>query len=245
MSSESLFLLFSAVLVVSFLYSSIGHAGASGYVAVMALFDFLPSTIRTTALVLNILVAIITAWQFWKAGHFSWRLFFPFALASIPFAFLGGCVFLPGIVLEILLGVVLLFSSLRFFIHGTKDIEPHQISNSTAFSVGAGLGFLSGVTGVGGGIFLTPLMIFMRWTRVKTASAVSALFILVNSVAGLIGSFSRAVNLSFIVIPLALLAAAGGVAGSYLGSRRFSPNVIRKILAVVLLIAGLKLIAAR
>jgi len=237
-----LLLLCLAILVIAFLYSSVGHAGASGYIAVMALFGLAPSVIKPSALILNILVASIASWQFWKAGYFSWNLFLPFAITSVPFAFIGGYVSLPAQVFKIIVGVVLLYSAFRFSVTPKAEEEPRAPEKTTAFSVGAGLGFLSGLTGVGGGIFLTPLLILMKWAKTKNAAAVSALFILVNSISGLAGNIASARELPAFTVPLALSAVAGGTAGSYLGSRRFSTDVIKKLLAVVLLIAGVKLI---
>src|SRR5438045_2490243 len=146
-----LVLLFLAVAVIAFLYSSVGHAGASGYIAVMALFGLAPNVIRPTALVLNILVAIIGSFHFWRAGHFSWKLFWPFALLSIPAAYLGGCVRLPMAILRILIGMVLLFSAARLFFRrrDPDDITPPP--RSMAIAVDGGLGLLSGLTGTGGG----------------------------------------------------------------------------------------------
>jgi uncharacterized membrane protein YfcA len=244
MTVDHVILICLAILVVAFLYSSVGHAGASGYIAVMFLFGVESAVVKPGALVLNIMVASLTAWQFWRAGHFSWRLFWPFALLSVPFAFLGGYLNLPTHIFKILVGVVLLYSAARFLIQTGPDQEPHEPSKPIALSVGAGLGLLSGLTGTGGGIFLTPLLIFRRWARTKTASAVSALFILVNSISGLAGNFSSTRQLPLFALPLVVAAVSGGAVGSYLGSRQFSPDFIKKLLAVVLTIAGFKLIFA-
>ena len=242
MTVGNIVLICAAILVVAFLYSSVGHAGASGYIAVMTLFGLTPAVIKPAALVLNILVASLTAFQFWKAGHFSWRLFWPFALLSAPFAFLGGYINLPTHIFKILVGIVLLYSAVRFLIEPKGDQEPHEPSKPVALSVGAGIGLLSGLTGTGGGIFLTPLVIFMRWARTKAASAVSALFILVNSISGLAGNISSTRQLPLFALPMVAAAVSGGAVGSYLGSRQFSPFFIKKLLAVVLTIAGIKLI---
>src|SRR2546428_3472978 len=153
MDTAHLIFLFFAIGVIAFLYSSVGHAGASGYIAMMTLFGIAPTVIRPTALVLNILVASIGAFQFWRAGHFSWKLFWPFALLSIPAAYLGGYLQPSTSVLRILIGLVLIFSAVRL-IFRRKDPEKILIpSRPTAISVGAGFGFLSGLTGTGGGIF--------------------------------------------------------------------------------------------
>ena len=245
MPPESLAFLTAAILLVAFLYSSVGHAGASGYIAVMSLFSLAPEAIKPTALVLNILVASIGAWQFWRAGHFSWRLFWPFAVAAIPLAFLGGYIDLPTRVFKALIGIVLLFSAIRFLLRPSADEVAAEPSRPLAFSLGAGLGLLAGLTGTGGGIFLTPLLLMKKWALAKQAAAVSALFILVNSVAGLLGNFASTRRFPSFAIYLAIAAVVGGAAGSYFGSRRFDHTTIKRCLAIVLLIAGAKLVFVR
>lgn len=244
MSTELILVLALAIFVIAFLYSSVGHAGASGYIAVMTLFGLDPSIIKPAALALNILVASLATWQFWKAGHFSWKIFWPFAVTSVPFAFLGGYLNLPATVFKMIIGIVLLYSAVRFFVRTKPDSEVNDPNRTTAVGLGAGLGLLSGLTGVGGGIFLTPLLIFMRWAQTKTAAAVSALFILVNSVSGLLGNISGTRELPYFALPFAAAATTGGIFGSYLGSRKFSPVMIKKLLGMVLFIAGTKLIFA-
>src|SRR5881397_511620 len=174
MDSIHLILLFFAVGVVAFLYSSVGHAGASGYIATMTLFGVAPTIIRPTALVLNILVASIGAFQFWRAGHFSWKLFWPFALLSIPAAYVGGYLQPSASVLRILIGIVLLFSATRLMFRRSDPPQTVTPSRPAAVSVGAGLGFLAGLTGTGGGIFLSPLLLFCQWAHIRQAAAVSA-----------------------------------------------------------------------
>jgi len=238
-------LLAVAVLLVALLYSSVGHAGASGYIAVMSLFALAPAVIKPTALVLNILVASIGAWQFWRAGHFSWRLFWPFAVLAVPLAFVGGYVNLPTHAFKMLVGVVLLFSAMRFLVRPSADEVVQEPSRPLAVSLGAGLGLLAGLTGTGGGIFLTPLLLHLRWARTKTAAAVSALFILVNSAAGLLGNVASTRQFPAFALVLAAAAVVGGSVGSYWGSRHLQPAVIKRCLAVVLLIAGTKLLLVR
>src|SRR5216117_4245101 len=177
MDSIHLILLFFAVGVIAFLYSSVGHAGASGYIAIMTLGGIAPAIIRPTALVLNILVASIGTLQFWRAGYFSWKLFWPFALLSIPAAYVGGYLQPSASVLRVLIGVVLLFSAARLLFRRSDPPQTYPPSQPAAISVGAGLGFLAGLTGTGGGIFLTPLLLFRRWAHIRQAAAVSALFI--------------------------------------------------------------------
>lgn len=242
MPTDHLVLLMAAIGVVAFLYASVGHAGASGYIAVMSLAAFAPATIRPVALVLNILVASLATWQFWRAGHFSWRLFWPFAVLSVPFAFVGGSLKLPNHVFQVLVGIVLLFSAYRFFTKQLSESEVVAPKHAVAIVIGAGLGLLAGLTGTGGGIFLTPLLLFKKWAKTKPAAAVSALFILVNSISGLLGNFSSTRFLPACTGYLAVAALGGGAAGSYLGSQRFPHTVIKKLLACVLLVAGCKLI---
>jgi uncharacterized membrane protein YfcA len=242
MPLEQLVLLAAGILVIAFLYSSVGHAGASGYIAVMALFGLAPAVIKPTALALNILVASLASWQFWRAGHFSWKLFWPFALLSVPLAFVGGYVTLPTRAFKILVGAVLLFSATRLLVRPPANLEKDAPSRPLALSIGAGIGLLSGLTGTGGGIFLTPIVLFKQWASAHKAGAVSALFILCNSVAGLLGNLST--TKAFPAPALALLAAAGagGALGSHLGSHRFDHTLIKRMLAVVLIIAGGKLV---
>jgi uncharacterized protein len=245
MDNTHFVLLFAAVVVIAFLYSSVGHAGASGYIAVMALFGLAPNVIRPTALVLNILVAIIGSFHFWRAGHFSWRLFWPFALLSVPAAYLGGYIRLPVAILRVVIGIVLLFSAARLFFRKRDPDVVTPPSATIAVPIGAGLGLLSGLTGTGGGIFLTPLLLFCHWARTKQASAVSALFILVNSIAGLTGFVMAKQSVPKLALTLSAAAVIGGATGSYLGSRRFPVRTIAILLATVLVVAGCKLIFTR
>jgi uncharacterized protein len=241
-SPAELALLHVAVAVVAFLYSSVGHAGASGYIAVLTLAGLSAAVVRPTSLVLNILVATLTSYQFWRAGHFSWARFWPFAVLSVPGAFLGGYIDVPTEVFKALVGAVLLLSAARFAVRTTDPAEIRPPSRRVALLCGAALGLLSGLTGTGGGVFLTPLMLLLGWARTKETAAVSALFILVNSSAGLAGFLSSGRPLPGFAWGLAGVVVAAGFVGSYLGSRRFPVRTIRLTLAVVLLIAGAKLL---
>ncbi|HJW38626.1 MAG TPA: sulfite exporter TauE/SafE family protein [Candidatus Udaeobacter sp.] len=245
MDTTHLILLFFAIGVIAFLYSSVGHAGASGYIAIMTLFGIAPTVIRPTALVLNILVASIGTFQFWRAGHFSWKLFWPFALLSIPAAYLGGYLQPSASILRILIGIVLLFSAARLVFRRGDPAQTFPPSRPVAVGVGAALGFLAGLTGTGGGIFLTPLLLFCRWARIRQAAAVSALFIWANSIAGLFGYFTKVHSVPSLGLILATAAIIGGIVGSHFGSRHFAVRVISLCLATVLLIAGTKLIFTR
>src|SRR5256886_9593970 len=233
MDTIPLILLFLAVGLIAFLYSSVGHAGASGYIATMTLFGLAPTVIRPTALVLNILVASIGAFQFWRAVHFSWKLFWPFALLSIPAAYVGGYLQPSASILRILIGIVLLFSAARLVFRRSDPPQTFPPSRPIAVSVGAGLGFLAGLTGTGGGIFLTALRLFGRWAHIRQAAAVSALFIWVNSIAGLIGYFTKVRSIPSLGLVLAAAAIIGGIIGSHFGGRGFCRRVISPWLRTV------------
>jgi uncharacterized protein len=229
----------AAIFVVAVLYSSVGHGGASGYLAVMAFLAVAPGVTRPTALVLNLFVASIATVQFWRAGHFSWGLFWPFAAASIPFAFLGGMIKLPTGVYTILLGAVLLFAAFRLAWSFTQEVPEVRRPNVwLALAIGAGIGLLSGLVGVGGGIFLTPVLLLMNWSETKTAAGVSALFIFVNSAAGLAGNYSQVSVLPASSLTWIGAAIAGGVIGSLLGAKKFESLMLRRVLAGVLLMAA-------
>lgn len=239
---EQLPLLFAGILLIAFLYSSVGHAGASGYIAVLSLFSVAPDVIRPTALALNVLVATIATWQFWRAGHLSVQLLWPFAVFSVPLAFIGGLLSLPTHVFKVIVGAVLLLSALQLLTRPPPEVNCTRPPRAAAFTLGAGIGLLSGLTGTGGGIFLTPVLLFKHWAPVRTAGAVSALFILFNSISGLIGNIGSTGTFPVPALTLLFAAGIGGAAGSYMGSHRLQPVAIKRLLALVLLIAGGKLI---
>ena len=234
--------LIAALFVVAILYSSVGHGGASGYLAVMAFFSVSPVLTRPTALILNLFVASIGAFQFYRRGYFDWRVFFSFAATSIPFAFLGGMIHLPFDVYRIVLGLVLLFAAFRLAWNFSAEKEIAAPKLWIALVVGAVIGLLSGLVGVGGGIFLTPVLLLMNWTEARTAAGISAMFILVNSAAGLLGNYAQVSQLDPNVIFWIIAAVIGGVIGSTLGSRYFNTLTLRRVLAVVLVSAAVKLI---
>jgi uncharacterized protein len=230
------------IFVVAVLYSSVGHAGASGYIALMSLVSLAPAQIRPLALALNILVAIIASFHFIRAGHFNWRTFWPFALLAVPMSFIGGRMVLPVHIFQVLVGIVLLASAVWLLWRAPQVEAVKTPPLGLALITGAFLGLLAGLTGTGGGIFLTPLLLYLRWAPAKTASAVSALFILLNSSAGLLGNFSSTQSLPADLAQFLLAAACGGFIGAYLGSQKFATTTIKRFLAAVLLIAGFKLI---
>ena len=239
--AENIIILF-AIFTVAILYSSVGHGGASGYLAVMALLAVAPEITRPTALLLNVFVASIGTIQFYRAGHFSWKVFWPFAVTSVPFAFIGGMIQLPTNVYKIILGVVLVLAALRLAWKFTNDAEIKEPKIWLALIIGAIMGLLSGLVGVGGGIFLTPVLLLMNWAETKKAAGISAMFILVNSIAGLAGNYAQVVKLPPNVWIWIAAAVVGGIIGSTLGSTRFDSITLRRVLAVVLLFAGVKLI---
>jgi uncharacterized membrane protein YfcA len=244
MTTATTLLLALLILVAAVLYSSVGHGGASAYLAVMALFGTAPSVMRPTALVLNLFVAGIAAIQFARAGWFRWRLLWPFAIASIPMAFVGGRISLPDPIYRRVLGAVLLFAAVRLALRlSTKQAaEPRQIPIPLAVVFGAAIGLLSGLTGVGGGIFLSPLLLLGRWAEPKPTAAVSAAFIWVNSLAGLLARPANLAALPPSTVWWIAAAVLGGLIGSRQGSRRLESLTLRRLLAAVLVVAGLKLI---
>lgn len=237
------FYLSFAIFVLAFLYSSVGHAGASGYIAAMSLAGVALGDVRPAALMMNLGVALFGMWHFIRAGHLRANITWPFLPLALPCAWLGGRLELSTSWISIVLGVVLLLSAIRFFLPtpNIKD-EPKAPAWPLALVIGGVLGFLAGLTGTGGGIFLTPMLLIAGWAQPKTAAAASIVFIAGNSLFGLIGFAGTGQvmpwHLAFL-LPFALI---GGFAGSRLGSFRFTPSTIRRLLALVLLVASLKLL---
>lgn len=228
--------------LVALLYSSVGHAGASGYIAVLTLAGFAPDFIKPAALTLNLLVGGIATVQFARAGHLRLELVWPFALLSVPLSFVGASLPVSAGVFRFIVGLVLLASATRFLFPLPEPADrPTAPSRPQAFGIGAGLGLLAGLTGTGGGIFLTPLLLLCKWARSREAAAASALFILCNSASGLTGHFMRTGHLPAASLPFAVAVVLGGTLGAHLGSRRFTPSVIKRLLAAALFLAGGKL----
>ena len=239
-------LLALGLLVAAFGYAAVGHGGASAYIAAMALAGIAPAEMRPIALLLNILVSSVGTWKFYRAGYFRWRLFWPFAVVSIPMAYLGGAITLPGQAYKILVGVVLLYAAWQLWLSGRSGEEMRAVREPPlvwAMAIGAGMGLLAGLTGVGGGIFLSPLLLMLGWAGTKQTSAVAAPFILVNSLAGLAAVFvARGAALPSYVWVLVPAVLVGGWLGAEYGSRRFANPLVRRVLAVVLALAGAKMI---
>ena len=226
------------------LYASVGHGGASSYLAVMGLFSLAPDVMKPTALALNVLVASVATFKFYRAGLFSWRLFWPFAVASIPAAFVGGAVMLPTRWYKIVVGVVLLYAAVWMFRSALRPIskETHSPPLWAAVLAGLAIGFLSGLTGVGGGIFLSPLLLSMGWAETRATSGIAAPFILANSIAGLLGHIASVSQLPANVPVWGAAALIGGWIGASYGSKRAPVPVLRQLLSLVLVVAGVKLI---
>lgn len=238
-------LILPLIFLVALLYASVGHGGASGYLALMALFGFPPAQMATTALILNLFVAGTGTITFLQAGHFPLRLVLPFVLFSVPAAFLGGGLSVSSPVYHMLLAAALAFAAWRLVLpplgHPKETVrKPHWV---IAAAAGVCIGLISGIVGVGGGIFLSPLMILLGWAGPKKTAAASAFFILVNSAAGLAGRLASGQLTTGPLFPLLLAAFFGGLIGSHLGAHRFSGSAIRQALAAVLLLAALKMIA--
>jgi uncharacterized membrane protein YfcA len=251
MSEVNAYLLGGLFFAAAVLYSSVGHGGASGYLAAMGLMGVPPQMLRPTALVMNVAVASISLLRFWRAGQATggtqWRLFWPFALGSVPLAYVGGRVQLPTHVHAIIVGLVLVYSAWRLFAETLPSRQGRQVTRPVpslplCMLIGAVIGLLSGLTGVGGGVFLSPIIVLMGWASVRAAAAPTAAFILVNSIAGLAGLMARKPDFPD---PLPYWIAAvivGGLIGSWLGARKLDMTTLRRALAAVLVIAGMKMI---
>lgn len=236
-------LLLLALALVAFLYSSVGHGGASGYLAVMALVGIAPSMMKSSALVMNLAVSLFSFIGFYRAGHFKFNLFLPFALASIPMAYLGGTMVLPDSIYKKILGVCILISIARLLYQFKGEETPNRpIPLWAGLVSGMLIGLVSGMIGIGGGIILSPLMLLMRWAKLKETAAVSALFIFVNSLSGLYGQLSKGgIHLTPDLQWAVGATIIGGLLGSYFGSQRFNVPTLRYLLAIGLTIACLKL----
>ena len=238
-------LLVSALLfAVAVLYSSVGHGGASGYLAVLSFFAVAPAQMSGTALMLNVLVAGMAAIAFGRAHHLIGRLLWPFVFVSVPAAFLGGYLKVTDRLYFVLLAVGLLATALRLGLMPPRNShEPTRtLPLAAAFPLGGAIGFFSGMIGIGGGVLLSPILILARWATAKQAAAVAAIFIVANSLAGIAGRAVRGtLDVMPVLVPL-LAAFAGGLLGSHLGANKFSGNVLRRLLAVVLLLAAVKLL---
>ena len=241
MTPEAL-LLALLFLLAAALYASVGHAGASAYLAIMGLVGLAPEVMRPTALVLNLLVAGIVIVRFARAGHLPWRQLLPLVAASVPMAFIGGLIQLPRATYGVLVAIVLVVAAWRLATGAlATDPQRTRVPVVPGLAIGAGIGLVSGLTGTGGGIFLTPVLVLAGWARTRDAAGLSGAFILANSVAGLAGVLTGGLQLPA-ELPLWVVAVgAGGIVGSWLGAARFSILGLRRALALVLLVAAAKL----
>jgi len=231
------------IFIVAVMYASVGHGGASGYLAIMALFSLHPEALKPTALMLNVVVAGVGTYLYCNAGQFSWRVFWPFMVTSIPMSFLGGTFNLPPEYYRPLLGMMLFYAAWRLFVRRKNDeYEANPPSLPLSMIVGGVLGFASGLIGVGGGIFLSPLMILLRWARVREVSGIAAMFILVNSISGLTGHLSSMQYVPEYAPVLAGMALVGGIIGALCGSRHLPAATILKAMSLMMVMAGGKML---
>lgn len=228
--------------IVAFLYASVGHGGASGYLALMSLFALPITFMKPTALILNILVSGISFYFYYRENNFKWKLFYPFAISSIPFSFLGGFLTVDSKLYKIILATLLLFAVFRLLgLFGKEKPNLKEINIPFALLIGAIIGFLSGLIGIGGGIVLSPVLLLLGWANMKQTAAVSALFIFVNSISGIFGFLTKGGEIPSSSSVLIAVVFVGGIFGAYYGSKKFNTKILRNVLAVVLGIAIVKL----
>jgi uncharacterized protein len=243
MTNDLQILLIILMAVMAFLYASVGHGGASGYLALMAIFAIQPSLMKSSALILNLFVSITSFIQFYRGGYFRWKLFYPFALASIPMSFVGATLPITDSFYKKLLAIALIIAIVRMFFKPSETKLERQIpSFYLSLFIGGSIGLLSGMLGIGGGIILSPVILLLNWANLKETAAVSALFIFVNSISGLIGLLTKGFQPNPQIYSWLIAAFIGGLAGAYFGSRKFNFPTLRYILAAVLLIACFKLV---
>jgi uncharacterized membrane protein YfcA len=240
---DFIYLFYILLFLVAFLYASVGHGGASGYLALMAIFSIAPEVMKPTALLLNLFVSLTSFIQFYRGGYFRMKLFLPFALASVPFAFIGGLITIDASIYKQILGWLLLLPVIRFLFFNKIEVEEQkQYSLLLAILIGAVIGFLSGLIGIGGGIILSPVLLLLHWANMKQTAAISALFIFVNSLSGLAGQLTKGIHFTTDMYLYVVIAFIGGLAGAYYGSMKVKQGALKYLLATVLLIAAVKLL---
>jgi uncharacterized membrane protein YfcA len=235
---------FITLFVLAFLYSSVGHGGASGYLAIMALWAFPVIVMKTSALTLNLFVSSVAFYNFYRGGYFRWKILLPLIITSMPLAWMGAAIHVQPKVYKIILGIFLFIATLRMIIQtNTPEGETRPLPVAVALITGAILGFFSGMIGIGGGIILSPLLILMRWSTIKEAAAVSAAFIFLNSASGLTSTIFSSTGARWAenIPAMIFITVLGGILGSYTGSFRISGRVLKYMLAGVLFIASFKL----
>jgi uncharacterized membrane protein YfcA len=240
---DTLILFYCLLFLVAFLYASVGHGGASGYLALMALFSITPAVMKPTALLLNLFVSLTSFIQFYRGGHFKWKVFWPFALASIPLSFIGGLVVVDGNIYKKILGLLLIIPIIRFYFFTNSKVDAKKENNvGLSLVIGGSIGFLSGLIGIGGGILLSPLLLLLKWTDQKQTAAVSALFIFVNSISGLSGQLTKGIQFTTDMYAYVVIAFIGGLCGAYFGALKFRQVILKNVLATVLVLAVYKLL---
>ena len=250
MTTEHIILAIFLFLIISILYSSVGQAGASGYLAVMVLLSFAPETIKPTSLILNIVVATIASIKYLRADYFDRRLFIVLIITSLPMAFLGGYLPITPKFFKLLVGLFLIVASFLLLAKEyfnkpevpKSELPTKQMTVTFGLITGSIIGLISGLIGVGGGIFLSPILIMGKWTTVKKVSGITALFILFNSIAGLSGHIAALNKIDHNIIYWVIAVVIGGLTGSYLGTIKFNNRVLVTCLFFVLLTAGLKFV---
>jgi uncharacterized protein len=231
------------IAIVAFAYAMVGHGGASGYLVLMGIMGFAPEVMRPSALMLNLCVSAIGYVQYARAGHFQWRSFWPFAVASVPCAFIGGSIDLDPVLYKRILGACIVLAALRLFgVFGNSAAPMREAPIVLALMIGAAIGLASGMLGIGGGVLLSPVLLLCAWADAKTAAAISAPFIFVNSLAGLAGMGSIAEVFDVQLVEWVIAAVIGGMIGAWIGAKRTPEPRLRQALAVVLLLASIKLI---
>ncbi|XZF15922.1 sulfite exporter TauE/SafE family protein [Chitinophagaceae bacterium MMS25-I14] len=239
----SVLLFYVLLFIVAFLYASVGHGGASGYLALMAIFSVAPAVMKPTALLLNLFVSLTSFIQFYRGRHFNLKIFLPLAVASIPMSFIGGMLVVDGNIYKKVLGVLLLIPVIRFFFFKNPDVSEMKPANTgLSLVIGGVIGLLSGMIGIGGGIILSPILLLLKWTNQKQTAAISALFIFVNSIAGLAGQITKGIHFNVDMVGYVTVAFVGGICGAYLGALKFNQAVLKNVLACVLLLAAYKLL---
>jgi len=240
---DSIIVFYLILFLVAFLYASVGHGGASGYLALMAIYGIAPEVMKPTALLLNLFVSLTSFVQFYRGGHFKWKLFVPLAVASVPLAFLGGLITIDASIYKKVLGLLLLIPIVRFLFFPNIPVNELKKSNNIlSLIIGGTIGFLSGMIGIGGGIILSPILLLLKWTDQKQTAAISALFIFVNSLSGLAGQLTKGIHFSPDMLAYVAIAFTGGICGAWFGSLKFNQNILKYVLAVVLMLAAYKLL---
>ncbi|MEY4387262.1 MAG: hypothetical protein RLY20_2545 [Verrucomicrobiota bacterium] len=245
LTHSSWILLLAAVFAVAFFYSSVGHGGATGYLAALALFGVAPASARVAVLVTNVLVASVACYRFYRAGHFDWRVLIGFAVVSVPCAMLGAKVHVSAQTYKLVLGCVLSATGIVLLLRArwqNEELSLRKFFWPLALIIGAALGFLAGLTGIGGGVFLSPLLYSLRWVKPKTTGGIAAGFIVLNSIAGLIGTGWDKITHAGPLLWLTLPAVIGALLGTHFGARRWSNATFSRVLAAVLVFAGGKLL---